>query len=449
MHLTSVPGNVFGFVRTGVTKFSRLWRVGERPFARHLLLVMSGTALAQLTTFLFTPILSRMYGPSDFGSFGAYGAVLAVLGTGATLNYTDALMLPQDGQDAAPLLLAAGLSTTFIALGTGLGCALITRPCLALLGLTSLGRGIWFLPLSVLVLGLSLCLNSWCIRQKAFRASSAGQLLRAGVACGAQATAGTARLGGIGLIGAALVAEVSVLVFLGRAALARDAKVFLAAVDWRLLGRSAWRYRAFALYGAPMGVMNALSQGLPVILFTHYYGAAVAGFYVLAVRLLQTPMNFVLVSVRQVLFQKLAEIAARGHDLSEAFQKATGSLAAVVILPSACIFLAAPRVVALVFGESWRETGEYARWLVFWLAPMFCNVPATLTARILRLQRDLFIFDALLLSARLAALWYGGLNLPPLETIILFSMVGSLLNILLIVHVAFRARSHASQFSTP
>jgi len=96
-----------------------------------------------------------------------------------------------------------------------------------------------------------------------------------------------------------------------------------------------------------------------------------------------------------------------------------------------------------VFGEDWRVAGEYARWLILWLAPMFCNVPASLAARILRLQRDLFLVDVVLLGARAAALVLGGLWLEPLQTIIALSLVGALFNVALVGYVGVRLRTRA------
>ena len=186
--------------------------------------------------------------------------------------------------------------------------------------------------------------------------------------------------------------------------------------------------------------MNGLSQGVPVLALAHYYGAAVAGSYAFGMRLLQVPMNFFLTSIRQVLFQKLSHIQAHGGDLYSPFLRATGVLVAICILPAALGFALAPPLFAFVFGEEWRVAGEFGRWLILWLAPMFCNVPATLAARILRLQRELFIFDVLLLGSRVAALVLGGLWLRSMHTIIVLSVVGALFNVLFVGYVGLRVR---------
>ena len=95
-------------------------------------------------------------------------------------------------------------------------------------------------------------------------------------------------------------------------------------------------------------------------------------------RLLQVPMNFFLTSIRQVLFQQLSHRKAHSGDLYMPFLKATGGLVLACVVPATIGFLIAPAFFALVFGEQWRTAGEFGRWLILWLAPAFCNVPANL-----------------------------------------------------------------------
>jgi len=62
----------------------------------------------------------------------------------------------------------------------------------------------------------------------------------------------------------------------------------------------------------------------------------------------------------------------------------------------------------------------------------FCNLPAVLFARLIRIQRTVFLYDLVLLFFRTIALIFGGLYLTALHTIILFSLVGAAMNGILI-----------------
>jgi O-antigen/teichoic acid export membrane protein len=397
---------------------------------------MSGTAIAQVIAFAFSPVLSRLYGPADFGAFGAYLSITLVLGAAATLNYADTVLLPKLEEDAAPLFLVSCLASVGLAALTAIFCLIASRDVLAWIGLVELGRYVWFVPGSVLLVGLSQALGSWCTRVRAFKETSQSQVVRSAVLCGAQTGGGASGLGAMGLIGAGILADAAAILFLGRAAWARSGGSFRSAWHKGRMFVHAREYRDFAMYGTPQNVMNALSQGLPVLALNHYYGAAIAGFYAFGMRLLQVPMNFFLTSIRQVLFQQLSHRKAHSGDLYVPFLKATGGLALACVVPATIGFLIAPAFFALVFGEQWRTAGEFGRWLILWLAPAFCNVPANLALRILRKQRQLFIFDVVLLGARGGTLILGGTWLNPHETIVILSVVGCVFNTLLIVYGA-------------
>ena len=425
----------------GIWELGNWKRFREHGFLRNVLVVMSGAAISQIIGFAFSPILSRLFGPTDFGLFGTFAAASGIIGTAATLNYTDALMLPAKEEEAAPLFLFACLSSMVIALATGALCLLAPATWLRLLGIDGLAHYLWVLPVSVLFLALAHSLMVWCSRLKAFKETSQSQVLRSVTACVAQAAGGLGGLGGVGLMGAAVIGEASTTAFLGRTALRLSGRVLRTSWCWGELWRKAREYREFAVYGCPQNVLNALSQGIPVLALAHYYGAAVAGSYAFGHKLLQAPVNLVSAAMRPVLFQKLSQLNTSGNDLYLAFLKSTGALIAVGFVPFCIGFLAAPSLFAIVFGEEWREAGHYARWLILWLSVVFCNVPSTLALRILRLQRDLFLFDLLHLLVRIAALVLGGLWLGALKTVAILGLLGALFNVVLIVYVGLRLRN--------
>jgi hypothetical protein len=65
----------------------------------------------------------------------------------------------------------------------------------------------------------------------------------------------------------------------------------------------------------------------------------------------------------------------------------------------------------------------------------FCNLPAVLFARLIRIQRSIFIYDLVLLAGRAMALVIGGVYLTASQTILLFSVVGAGMNLFLILLV--------------
>ena len=189
------------------------------------------------------------------------------------------------------------------------------------------------------------------------------------------------------------------------------------------------------MYSATQNLLNSLSSGLPVLLLTHYFGIAAAGAYAFGDRLIEAPMSLVMSALRQVLFQRAGELQHDGRALSPLFFKSTASLLGLGVVPALLLAIWAPGLFAWVFGDQWRAAGEFARYLVVWLLFVFCNLPAVLFARLIRIQRALFVFNAVLLAVRASSLIVGGLYLTALQSIALFAVVGGVMNLALIMLV--------------
>ena len=85
-------------------------------FIRNLAVVMTGTAAAQAITFLFLPIVSRIYSPSDFGVWGALVAIAQVLSIGSTLQLQQSVVIAKRMNEAFHLLCASIVSVVVVSL---------------------------------------------------------------------------------------------------------------------------------------------------------------------------------------------------------------------------------------------------------------------------------------------------------------------------------------------
>jgi len=401
-------------------------------FLRNIATVMSGTVAAQAIGYAIVPVISRLYSPSDFGFFGSFNAIVTFIGAGVTLQYSQALMMPKDERDGINVLAVSCLSVLSIAAL----CACVSIPfpdaISKLLGVPGIRGFVWLLPVAVLINGLNQCLQAWCVRRKAFKRTAVSQVSRTLGSSGSQVLFGFMQLGGKGLVGAGIIGDAVANISLTRLVLGNDWRILCPFLSWSKMRELAKEYSDFALYLTPQNMLNAASQGLPVILLAHFFGAAAAGYYALGVRLIRVPMNLILQALRQVLFQKASETYNKGRPLYPLFVRTTGGLLAVSAVPAAIGFIWAPFLFSLILGKEWYVAGEYSRWLILWLLPAFCNVPSVLLSRILRQQRRILVIEIVTLISRASAMVLGGLYLSALSTVILFSVVGAGINLYLI-----------------
>lgn len=87
-------------------------RLGQGGFARNVATLAGGAAVAQFLPVLFTPLLTRLYSPADFGVLTQFVAWLSNLVVIATWRYDMAVVLPEEEADAMRLMVLALLFNT-------------------------------------------------------------------------------------------------------------------------------------------------------------------------------------------------------------------------------------------------------------------------------------------------------------------------------------------------
>lgn len=398
-----------------------------------MLVVMTGSVLAQAYGLAISPVISRLFTPADFGVFGSFGAVAGVIASIVTLGYAEAIMLPKREEDAGQVLLLCCTLTLVVACACAGACLLFPGSLMGLME-TESSWLLVLLVLAVLAAGANVSFQTWCVRVKAFRRTATSQVVRGLSSNSLQVGFGFLSLGAHGLAVSSVFADLLASVNLFHVARSRLA-TFLHEARFRRVFGLAVEYRDFLFYSAPMDCLDALSRGLPVLLLGHYYGIEVAGAYAFGVRLLQSPMGLVTNAVRQVLYQKASETHNAGGALLPLYLKTTGGLFALAVVPSLIVFVWSPTIFVWLFGARWEVAGSYARWLVVWLLLMFCNVPSILVGRILRIQRQTAGFQVVMVVGRSLVLILGGLYLTAEHTILAFSLVGALVNAAVIVYV--------------
>jgi lipopolysaccharide exporter len=423
------------FRNLGKNLRSIISNIRRSSFVKNLLIVMSGTALAQILGYGLSPLISRLYSPSDFGAFGAFYAVISIVAALLTMDYSLAIMLPRNKDDAMNLFALSCVSTFIISaiclviclLAPGYVQRLIKAPRSWILVLLILG---------ILADGVNQACQAWCVRVKSFKHTSASQVVRSISTNGTQLGLGYLKGGSPALVFAGVLGDTLASANLVRI-VSKDLREMKDAVGWKRIWQLARDYRDFPMYSASMNFVNSLSLGLPIFLLTHHFGIAVAGAYAFGVRILSAPMNLVQRALKQVLYQKASETHNAGGRLLLLYLKFTAGLFALGLLPALVFMIWAPDIFAWIFGAQWRTAGVFARSLILWLLFAFCNLPADLCARIARMQRKVFLYNLVLLVLRTVSLMVGGLYLSASNTVMLFSIVGAVMNVIFICMIGF------------
>ncbi|WP_111411791.1 lipopolysaccharide biosynthesis protein [Billgrantia lactosivorans] len=385
-------------------------------FARGVSVLVGGTAGAQLLTIAAAPLLTRLYAPEDFGLLAVYGGLLALFTVVASGRYQLAIPLPETEREAAEVL---ALSLAVVGLTTLVALLLVVlggRTLVAALGVPSLSPWLWLLPLGVAFAGGYQAVSHWSVRTRAFTALASTRIKQSLALLAIQFIASP--LGGGGLLLGHAAGQGA-----GTLTLARPA--LRAVAEHRVTVAGVWaaarRYRKFPLYSSWSGLFNTLGKQLPPLLFAALFSPVAAGLYALAHRVLAMPMTLIGEAVGKVFFSSAAEAHRRG-ELGPLVARVHAILAHIAMPPAIVLMAIGPDLFALVFGERWREAGEFARWMAPWIYLVFMTSPLSHLFSVLERQGQGLVFQALLLGVRVVAIAIGAFHDDLLLTVALFSL---------------------------
>ncbi|MEA2260895.1 MAG: hypothetical protein QOJ51_3720 [Acidobacteriaceae bacterium] len=377
--------------------FSRLcsrW-LPTGKFARSVSILVGGTAMAQAIAVAASPVLTRIYRPSDFGVLQVFISLTGFVMVIAAGRYEFALLLPEDEQSGFDLLGVAIVCVCLTTMVTALIVAMFCQyPSMLPAGLLVLKGYLWLLPVSVFGGGLYQALSYRAMRQNAYRQIAATKLTQVAAMVAIQLAAGLVIRGPLGLLTGDAVGRIT---GGGRflRALWRNHVVQVRGIHVSRMIRLAVRYRDYPLVSTWGGLLNASGLALPALFLAACYGAQYTGWFALVNRVLGVPAALIGASIAQVYTSQAATLSrADPQRLMYIFLETTRRMLYLGLVPCALFTIFAPWVFQTIFGRVWREAGEYARCLAFMCYAGFVNSPVTLTLSVLQRQRTQFVWDA-------------------------------------------------------
>jgi len=401
--------------------------VPQGEFGRGVLTLAAGTGLAQLIVVISSPVLTRLYSPSDYGVFAVATSVLSILITITCLRYEFAIPLPESDVAAANVLALSLITAIGMSSAAGVVLWLAGPRLLAILGASALGPYVLLLSLGQLGGGTYAVLTLWAVRTKTFSEIAATRFTQGSALVAVQVGLGVVGFGAPGLLVGDVTGRISGSSRLARAAWRSHASSFRHVSRAGILV-AARRYRRFPIFSSPSALLTTLGVQAPVILLVALYGTQVGGHYALADRIFSLPLQLVAGAVSQVFVAESARLAReKPEELRRLFGGTTRSLARAGLVPAILLAVVAPILVGPVFGGDWRETGVF----VAILTPMYyLTFVATATGDVLSVleRQDLHLGRELLRFCLLGGpiLIASAAHLPPIGAIAVLSAAGSL-----------------------
>lgn len=332
----------------------------------NIMKLMSATIIAQVISFVFSPFLTRLYTPEEYGILTLFTTLVAILISFATGRYEIAIVLPEKDKDSKALLYGAFIYLITMVLFILLIILFFHDQIITLIGNKDFDLWLYVVPLSILIYGLYQNFNYWNNRYKNYSTIAFGRITEASSINLLQLIFGFVKLGHKGLILGYILGQlfaVAVFTLGGRRSFKKSDRVTI-----KDLKKQLTKYKEYPFYNMPSGFLDILSLQLPNLLISKFYGAASLGFFSLTLRIVNAPLIFISASISQVYYQRLNEMYLKGQKLKGFILKVAGLLSIISLIPFFVLFFFGPDLFAFIFGSEWMLSGELAKIMAFALS---------------------------------------------------------------------------------
>ena len=333
------------------------------------MVLMLGSGVAQVIALTFSPVITRLYSPSDFAVITMFLTITGMLLPFICGKYEVAIVVAGTDRHASEL---TALSCWIAATGTLiLSVVVITswQSINSALGFVELGRWLLLVPVAVFLGALAMIGRYVANRRSEYRLISRYMFVQAMMSVGMNLWFGWLGWGATGLLVANVVA-----VGLGTSWLLwtlRPAMRTVGYVNAHALRTVAYKYRDFPLMNASSSVLDTLTLAMPVFFIARMFSQDTVGFYGLLTRVAQAPLSLVSGAVTQVHLKHISDLVRERQPVVPYLLRITLFLMIFVIPPMVLLLLWAPELFAWAFGQPWRGAGELLAILIPSIAIQF------------------------------------------------------------------------------
>lgn len=331
----------------------------HNSYLKSVVMLASGSFIAQLVAFLCSPVITRLYTPEDMGVF-TYVLSLVTIFMGVINGRYDISVVTDSSEDNVFPLMKLSFLIGFV----------VTILATAGLGVVVVGKGIsasWIIYIFLVLLSYAIInpLTAYNNRNKEYKTISITYTIRKSVQSIGSIICALFTRTGHGLMLPYAVGQ-----YLGVRQQSKNLRgrwKEIVDVPKEDVMAVAKQHRNQPIFSMPAQLVNSLSYSLITIIITQLYGMAIVGYYSISVKLLGLPLALIGGNISKVFVERASKEYAETGSFSVSYKKTFYLLLAIGVPMVLLLYFFAPWFCELFFGEGWGVSGEYIKLL----APMF------------------------------------------------------------------------------
>jgi len=357
---------------------------------------------------IITPVLTRLYTPSDFGIFAIFLSLVTVIALIANGRYNLAITLPKKIGKAKELFLLCVVGVVAVSIFCLLIGIIFQGGLLKVLGLEGKESFIYLVPLGVLIVALIESVYYWLLRLRSFKYLAKNVVIQTTTVTIFKLAFAFLPWGWFGLVFAHILgALLSLILLVIELVRTYDFKAMKKEFSLKSTLQTAKRYKKFPLFSLPADGINSIANHLPNILLNNFFGSSVVGYYSLTQRVLGLPVTFVSSAMTDVFRERASSDYREKGNCRGIFVETFKYLSIFSIVPFLLLFLFAPVVVPFILGDQWVAAGEYIRILSLMFMFRFIASPLSSTLYINGKQIYLLLWQIGLLLCTILSFYVG------------------------------------------
>ncbi len=394
--------------------FNLIAQAKQSGFAKNVGVLTIGTTVAQLIAIIATPILSRLFTPSDYGLLALFAAVLATTGAVVSLSYPIRIILPKANHEAKELLLISLLLPISLGIILVLVAMFLPNRVIAWVGLSSLGGWIIVAIIAGVATAIISAMTYWLNRNSEYKTIAFIRIIQSVIAaaCGLSLGFWTVQ---DGLLYAQLVGVISAV-----AMLIIMIRVPLFKTGFTDLFNVARRHKAAPIFLYPTAVLDVFTNQLPFFLIALWFTTELTGQFKMAHSLLALPTSLIGGAIAQVFYQRYSMVWPDAKKAKTLLKKTWLLLASIGSPPFLIIIVGGEEIFSFFLGEAWIVAGHMASIMAIMSFVSLIHSPTSVTMMTMQMDKLLPIFGLAALVHRPLALYLGYINANIYLGLILF-----------------------------
>ncbi len=364
-------------------------RLLKSEIIRSVLVLMTGTVLAQLISYVAIMVISWIYSKEEVGDLGIYMRTVSFIAAVGTLRFEASLPLGKhEGHSFLLYKLSLRIATIILAACTFGGFLyFLVQPT----GIQDVWFGLITLASAFFVVFINLGTN-WSIRNKEFKKISRQRIVNSFSGNGLRIVFGMIGMGSIGLLLGTLIGYAVSSSWYIRDFLRLDKSRYpkYSKKKQRVLVREN---REFPLVNLPHVTLDVGRDMIIAYFISYHFSQEIFGVYYHAMMILAAPLSIIGVSIGQVLFNRFSELANSGKPTFLLVRKTLLILLSISVVPFTSIFFFGEELFTFIFTAKWADSGFFSEIMAFWLMMLFVVSPLSSLPLVLRRQKEFFFIS--------------------------------------------------------